>query len=129
MLKLLSIKSRLCGGLAVVIFSWLLSFTGLGAQTPRHYEASLESLDQHPLPRWYAEAKLGIFIHWGLYSVPGWAPLVHPEHDFTSQEYITHNPGSAWHLGAPKRVDSTPLLGFPTYDTASTFTAGLMARF
>jgi alpha-L-fucosidase len=26
-----------------------------------------------PTPAWYDDAKLGIFIHWGLYSVPGWA--------------------------------------------------------
>lgn len=37
--------------------------------------------------------------------------------------------GSGWHLGAPKRLDSTPLLGFPTYDTANMFTVGLTARF
>jgi alpha-L-fucosidase len=107
MLKLLSIKPRLCSGLAVAVFSWLLSFTGLGAQTPRHYDASLESLDQHPLPRWYADAKLGIFIHWGLYSVPGWAPLVHPEHDFTSQGYIAHNPYAEWYLNS-MRLDGSP---------------------
>jgi len=49
-----------------------------GTQAPAHYEPTLESLNRHPLPEWYADAKLGIFIHWGLYSVPGWAPLVHP---------------------------------------------------
>lgn len=32
------------------------------------------SLEQHRLPAWYDDAKLGIFIHWGLYSVPAWAP-------------------------------------------------------
>jgi hypothetical protein len=37
--------------------------------------------------------------------------------------------GSGWHLGAPKRLDSTPLLGFPTYDAANMFTLGLTARF
>jgi hypothetical protein len=37
--------------------------------------------------------------------------------------------GSGWHLGAPKRLDSAPLLGFPTYDTANMFTAGVIARF
>jgi hypothetical protein len=37
--------------------------------------------------------------------------------------------GSGWHLGAPKRLDSMPLLGFPTYDTANMFSAGLTARF
>ncbi|MFS1526023.1 alpha-L-fucosidase [Microbulbifer sp. 2304DJ12-6] len=26
---------------------------------------------------WYEDAKLGIFIHWGLYSVPGYAPVEH----------------------------------------------------
>ena len=31
-----------------------------------------------------------------------------------------------WHVG---RVDSSPLLGFPTYDTANMFTLGLIARF
>ncbi|MFI5693804.1 alpha-L-fucosidase [Kribbella sp. NPDC051586] len=25
-------------------------------------------------PDWYLDAKLGIFVHWGIYSVPGWAP-------------------------------------------------------
>ena len=44
-----------------------------------HYEPTLESLNQHPLPQWYADAKLGIFIHWGLYSVPGWAAVESPQ--------------------------------------------------
>jgi alpha-L-fucosidase len=26
-------------------------------------------------PQWFDDAKLGIFIHWGLYSVPAWAPI------------------------------------------------------
>ena len=25
-----------------------------------------------PRPQWYLDAKFGIFIHWGVYSVPGW---------------------------------------------------------
>lgn len=28
-----------------------------------------------PTPRWYDDAKFGIFVHWGLYSVPAWAPV------------------------------------------------------
>ncbi len=38
------------------------------------YEKSWESVDSRPLPDWYDDAKLGIFVHWGLYSVPGYAP-------------------------------------------------------
>jgi alpha-L-fucosidase len=33
-------------------------------------EPTWESLDQRPLPLWYDEAKFGIFIHWGVFSVP-----------------------------------------------------------
>ena len=34
------------------------------------YEPTWESLDSRPLPAWYDEAKFGIFMHWGVYSVP-----------------------------------------------------------
>jgi hypothetical protein len=37
--------------------------------------------------------------------------------------------GSGWHLGAPKELDSTPILGFPTYDDASKISLSLSARF
>jgi alpha-L-fucosidase len=36
------------------------------------YEATYESLYSHESPNWYNNAKYGIFIHWGIYSVPGW---------------------------------------------------------
>lgn len=29
-------------------------------------------LDARPIPAWYPQAKFGIFIHWGLFSVPAW---------------------------------------------------------
>jgi alpha-L-fucosidase len=37
------------------------------------YSPSWQSLDQRPVPQWYRDAKFGIFIHWGVYSVPGWS--------------------------------------------------------
>ncbi|HUA14579.1 MAG TPA: DUF3373 family protein [Verrucomicrobiae bacterium] len=37
--------------------------------------------------------------------------------------------GSGWQVGAPKRINSTPILAFPTYDTARMFTLGLIAEF
>ena len=39
------------------------------------YEATWESLDSRPLPSWFSDAKFGIFIHWGIYSVPAYAPV------------------------------------------------------
>ena len=71
------------------------------------YEATIESLDRHPLPQWYAGAKLGIFIHWGLYSVPGWAPLTHPDHDFSSDDYIKYDPYAEWYLNTV-RIPGSP---------------------
>ena len=34
------------------------------------YEPNWESLDSRPLPTWFDEAKVGIFITWGVFSVP-----------------------------------------------------------
>ena len=38
------------------------------------YENNWDSLNVRPVPQWFADAKFGIFIHWGLYSVPAFAP-------------------------------------------------------
>lgn len=35
------------------------------------YSPNWQDLDTRPLPEWYDSAKIGIFIHWGVYSVPG----------------------------------------------------------
>jgi len=35
------------------------------------YKPNWDSLDSRPLPAWYDEAKIGVFMHWGPYSVPG----------------------------------------------------------
>ena len=34
------------------------------------YENNWESLNSRPVPEWFGDAKFGIFIHFGLYSVP-----------------------------------------------------------
>ena len=39
----------------------------------QQYEPTWESLSKRPIPQWFTDAKFGIFIHWGLYSVPSWA--------------------------------------------------------
>lgn len=46
-----------------------------GGHTPaEQYKPTWESLDSRPCPQWFPDAKFGIFIHWGLYSVPAFAP-------------------------------------------------------
>lgn len=38
------------------------------------YQATRESLGTHPCPEWFLDAKFGMFIDWGPWSVAGWAP-------------------------------------------------------
>ncbi|MEC7230215.1 MAG: alpha-L-fucosidase, partial [Verrucomicrobiota bacterium] len=33
------------------------------------YEATIESLRQYDCPDWFRDAKFGIYLHWGAYSV------------------------------------------------------------
>ncbi|XP_014402394.1 PREDICTED: tissue alpha-L-fucosidase isoform X3 [Myotis brandtii] len=42
----------------------------LGAQ--RRYTPDWPSLDSRPLPDWFDQAKFGVFVHWGVFSVPAW---------------------------------------------------------
>jgi alpha-L-fucosidase len=39
------------------------------------YQPTWESIDSRPTPQWFTDAKFGIFIHWGVFSVPSWGPL------------------------------------------------------
>ncbi|XP_037355617.1 tissue alpha-L-fucosidase [Talpa occidentalis] len=38
----------------------------------RRYTPDWRSLDARPLPAWFDEAKFGVFVHWGVFSVPAW---------------------------------------------------------
>ncbi|XP_068148913.1 putative alpha-L-fucosidase [Drosophila tropicalis] len=50
---------------------YLIQRTGYREQWVKEKETICNSgLDKRPLPRWYEEAKVGIFIHYGVYSVP-----------------------------------------------------------
>jgi alpha-L-fucosidase len=44
------------------------------ADAPRRLEPTWASIDSRPTPSWWSDAKFGIFIHWGVYSVPAFAP-------------------------------------------------------
>jgi len=43
-----------------------------GSAGGKVYEPKWESLDSRPVNQWFLDAKFGIFIHWGIYSVPAW---------------------------------------------------------
>ena len=55
----------------ISIFTLLLFCATLGlAGDGVDFDPTWESLSQHPTPQWFSDAKFGIFIHWGVYSVP-----------------------------------------------------------
>ncbi|MGW5459011.1 alpha-L-fucosidase [Streptomyces sp. NPDC003996] len=39
------------------------------------YAPTEDSLFAHQAPYWFQGAKFGVFIHWGVYSVPAWSPV------------------------------------------------------
>jgi len=54
------------------LMAGITSLATLLAQEP--YQPTWESLDRHKMPQWYDDAKIGLSMHWGVYSVPAWAP-------------------------------------------------------
>ena len=74
------------------------------------YTPSLDSLKTHPLPQWYADGKFGIFIHWGLFSVPGYASGTERISETFARHYwsaIARTPYTEWYWNAIK-VRGTP---------------------
>ena len=55
----------------LVLIAVALSARGV---SQKKYTPDWKSLDSRPVAPWFADAKFGIFIHWGLYSVPAWSP-------------------------------------------------------
>ncbi|MGH9553195.1 MAG: alpha-L-fucosidase, partial [Terriglobales bacterium] len=51
-----------------------------------------ESLQKYQVPGWYKDAKFGIFIHWGVYSVPAFGNEWYPRNMYRkdSEEYQHH---------------------------------------
>jgi len=51
-----------------------------------------ESLQKYEVPEWYKDAKFGIFIHWGVYSVPAFGNEWYPRNMYRegSEEYKHH---------------------------------------
>ena len=85
------------------------------AMAPGPFEPTWESLrDHYSVPAWFNEAKFGIFIHWGLYSIPAHGNEWYERHMYTSD--------AKWHTehyGSPDRFgykDFIPLLTAKAYE-------------
>lgn len=56
------------------------------------YKANWASLSNHKVPEWYMYGKVGVFIHWGIYSVPAYGNEWYSRnmYDKNCREYSHH---------------------------------------
>ena len=67
------------------------------------YIPEKNSLKQHKVPNWFQDAKFGIFIHWGLYSVPAFAVTgidIVESMKKGIEEHFKNNPYAEWYLNS-----------------------------
>ncbi len=64
----------------------------------KHYEI----FNKEFRPAWFHDVKLGVIIHWGLYSVPGWAPplgeLSYIPEVYGLEFWFRYNPYAEWYF-------------------------------
>ena len=136
LIAVVAVAGVLVAGFAVGSWVWTARDDSRAAMTTRGpYRATEASLDAHPLPAWFADAKFGIMIHWGLYSVPGFAPTGSSFTELLSRDYdhaMTRNPYAEDYANAMKDP-SSPTAAYhrahygdaPYSDFARQFHAGL----
>jgi alpha-L-fucosidase len=65
------------------------------------YEPTAASLRRHAVPAWFDGAKFGLMIHWGPYSVPGWAERSGNIQELWAEKgaayQFKHNPYAEWY--------------------------------
>ncbi len=83
--------------------------SALAQTSSKRYDASWASIDSRPMPAWYNDAKFGIFIHWGVYSVPAFAP-VNVKDETPYAEWYWHSLTNGKKASGPKQD------GFATYN-------------
>src|SRR6185312_8919514 len=70
------------------IHNALATVDKVDAQGP--FKPSWSSLDKYQVPKWYEDAKFGIFIHWGVYSVPAFGSEWYPRNMYLSAARSTN---------------------------------------
>jgi alpha-L-fucosidase len=87
------------------------------------YRADWESLQSYQVPDWYKDAKFGIFIHWGVYSVPAFGSEWYPR-----QMYIQGSPEYKHHIATYGTQDKFGYKDFIPMFKAEKFDPAAWAR-
>ncbi len=86
------------------------------------YQADWESLRAYEIPDWFQQAKLGIFIHWGVYSVPAWDNEWYPRFMYRDEvsrkgpNYFQHHCDTWGHPGQFGYKDFIPMFKAENWD-------------
>ena len=81
------------------------------------FAATWESLEDYRIPRWYKDAKFGIFIHWGVYSVPAFGNEWYPRNMYRKDDRAFAHHRAKW--GDQSQFgykDFIPLFGAEKFD-------------
>lgn len=60
---------KIASSIILVLFCFFMT-------SAQQFEPNWESLNKRKMPEWFQQDKFGIFIHWGVYSVPSYAPVI-----------------------------------------------------
>ncbi len=77
---------------------------------------------ERDVPAWFGDAKLGVFIHWGPYSVPAWAEPTGELGTVDGPTWFRHNPYAEWYFntirlpGSPARAHHAEMYAGAPYD-------------
>jgi alpha-L-fucosidase len=95
----------------LVVFALIGVVTPACAQdffgTPRKFEPTIESLIRHRVPDWFHDAKIGVLVTWGVFSVPGYAPPSGELGKVDPKIWFEQNPYAEWYWNTMK-IKSSP---------------------
>jgi len=75
-------------------------------RTGPDFGALAPSYPANTVPEWYRDAKLGFFVHWGLYSVPAWG-TTHGPGGVPTEDAYAHHQYAEWY-GNTVRIAGSP---------------------
>jgi alpha-L-fucosidase len=104
--------------LAFIILSIAVMGGNLKAQ--QMYQPTWESLSAYQCPDWFRDAKFGIFIHWGVYSVPAFSNEWYPRQMYDRKDTAVFN----HHIRTYGTQDKFGYKDFIPLFTAEKFNAG-----
>ena len=87
------------------------------AQRPEAYRRF-----DRPVPAWFSDAKLGIFVHWGAYAVPAWAEPIGELGTIDFPTWYRRNPYAEWYAntiripGSGAQAHQAEVYGGAPYD-------------